>query len=484
MVGESRRTVCVAGCTRLTLRRCSFRDELLAPPPAKPPAIVLTNWFGGLGPASRSSRSRTASPGPRGESEGRSGYRHWYHGGTNFGRTSGGPYITTSYDYDAPLEYIGNLNQPKRGHLKRLHELLRSMEQVLTMGSSRNVEYGNLMTATIYSYAGKEVCFLGNANSSMDANINFQNTQYTVPAWSVNAQTSIMVKNNDDSNTLNWDWRPEALYTQTKIGQPLGSVAMSSPQLLDQKLITNGTTDYLWYITRYNNFSVTPFCRIKLRVKTKGHILHVFVNGAHIGSQYARYGQYSFTFEGSIKMNHGKNEISLVSGTVGLANYGPHFDNVKVGISGPIQLVSQKEGTEMIKDISKNGWKYKVGMHGENVKLYSPGSINHIKWFTNGLPTDRIFLWYKATIYSYAGKEVCFLGNANSSMDANINFQNTQYTVPAWFFWKAEIHSHSYGSGARAVEIWGEIVKRLEAIAVDLELELWKSEIQFEAPES
>jgi hypothetical protein len=26
-----------------------------------------------------------------------------YHGGTNFGRTAGGPYITTSYDYDAPL---------------------------------------------------------------------------------------------------------------------------------------------------------------------------------------------------------------------------------------------------------------------------------------------------------------------------------------------------------------------------------------------
>lgn len=30
-----------------------------------------------------------------------------YHGGTNFGRTSGGPYITTSYDYDAPLDEYG-----------------------------------------------------------------------------------------------------------------------------------------------------------------------------------------------------------------------------------------------------------------------------------------------------------------------------------------------------------------------------------------
>lgn len=30
-----------------------------------------------------------------------------YHGGTNFGRTSGGPFITTSYDYDAPIDEYG-----------------------------------------------------------------------------------------------------------------------------------------------------------------------------------------------------------------------------------------------------------------------------------------------------------------------------------------------------------------------------------------
>ncbi|XP_061989031.1 beta-galactosidase-like isoform X2 [Rosa rugosa] len=28
---------------------------------------------------------------------------YMYHGGTNFGRTAGGPFIATSYDYGAPL---------------------------------------------------------------------------------------------------------------------------------------------------------------------------------------------------------------------------------------------------------------------------------------------------------------------------------------------------------------------------------------------
>ncbi|KAH9288506.1 hypothetical protein KI387_032623, partial [Taxus chinensis] len=29
---------------------------------------------------------------------------YMYHGGTNFGRTAGGPFIATSYDYDAPID--------------------------------------------------------------------------------------------------------------------------------------------------------------------------------------------------------------------------------------------------------------------------------------------------------------------------------------------------------------------------------------------
>ncbi|KAF5814048.1 putative beta-galactosidase [Helianthus annuus] len=32
---------------------------------------------------------------------------YMYYGGTNFGRTAGGPFIATSYDYDAPLDEYG-----------------------------------------------------------------------------------------------------------------------------------------------------------------------------------------------------------------------------------------------------------------------------------------------------------------------------------------------------------------------------------------
>lgn len=39
-----------------------------------------------------------------------------YHGGTNFGRTSGGPFIATSYDYDAPLDEYGMVPLPPLDH--------------------------------------------------------------------------------------------------------------------------------------------------------------------------------------------------------------------------------------------------------------------------------------------------------------------------------------------------------------------------------
>lgn len=40
-----------------------------------------------------------------------------YHGGTNFDRTSGGPFISTTYDYDAPIDEYGML----------MHDLLNAI---------------------------------------------------------------------------------------------------------------------------------------------------------------------------------------------------------------------------------------------------------------------------------------------------------------------------------------------------------------------
>ncbi|XP_059462503.1 beta-galactosidase 15-like [Corylus avellana] len=367
---------------------------------------------------------------------------YMYHGGTNFGRTSGGPYITTSYDYDAPLDEYGNLNQPKWGHLKQLHLLLRSMEKVLTHGSVRSIEYGNMTTATIYSYEGKSSCFFGNGNAENDATINFENTMYTVPAWSVsilpdcftevyntakvNSQTSVMVKKGNAADdfeepyVLKWQWRDEGFEHSNKNGLVEDSL-MTVEQLLEQKAVTNDTSDYLWYITSFNVKNNDPILGkdTTLQVNTAGHIIHAFVNGRHVGSQYAQNGKYNFTFERKIKLNIGRNEIALLSVTVGLPNYGGNFDLVQTGISGPVNVVgrerlddlTQKLGDEkyiiqeVTKELAFNKWTYKIGLRGERQQLHDPVHSHRWRWFGDNLPTSKMFVWYKTTFKAPTGSD-------------------------------------------------------------------------------
>lgn len=81
---------------------------------------------------------------------------------------------------------------------------------------------------------------------------------------------------------LKWDWRPEHPESLHQ-GIAKGSV-MTANELLDQKTVTNDTSDYLWYLTSVDlskNDSLTGKA-ITLHVHTNGHIVHAFVNGKHV----------------------------------------------------------------------------------------------------------------------------------------------------------------------------------------------------------
>ncbi|XP_038710356.1 beta-galactosidase-like [Tripterygium wilfordii] len=344
---------------------------------------------------------------------------YMYHGGTNFGRTAGGPYITTSYDYDAPLDEFGNLNQPKWGHLKQLHDMLHSMENTLTNGNISTIDFGNSVTATVYATEEESSCFLGNANETSDATIDFQGNTYTVPAWSVtllpdckteeyntarvNTQTSIMVKQaskaEEEPSSLKWSWRPEDTAKTVLLGQ--GHVVAN--QIIDQKAATNDASDYLWYMTSVNLAKDDPVWsdNMTLRVNGSGHMLHAYVNGDYLGSQWAKYGVFNYVFEQAIKLKSGSNVISLLSATIGLQNYGAYFDLIQSGIIGPVELVSHKGDETISKDLSAHKWSYKIGLNGLEGKLYNSPS----NWQSEALPTEKMMTWYKATFEAPLGKD-------------------------------------------------------------------------------
>ncbi|KAL3825641.1 hypothetical protein ACJIZ3_021670 [Penstemon smallii] len=347
---------------------------------------------------------------------------YMYHGGTNFGRTAGGPYITTSYDYDAPLNEFGSLNQPKYGHLKELHGILHSIEKTITYGNISSIDFGNSVYATVYQLNDTSSCFFGNTNTTTDATVTYQGVDYIVPAWSVsilpdcknvvyntakvNTQTDVMMKKineaEDEPASLKWTWRPQVIDDTVVLGK--GQVSAS--QLIDQK-VTNDVSDYFWYMTSVNLDKDDPIWtdEMSLRVNGTGHILHAFVNGEYLGSQWASYGIFNYLFEKKIKFNPGNNQLTLLSATIGLQNYGARFDLIDTGLPGPIEIIGKKGDEIIIKDLSKHKWSYKVGLNGLDNELIYADKKFASQWQSENLPINKLMTWYKTTFKAPLGED-------------------------------------------------------------------------------
>ncbi|KAI5381604.1 hypothetical protein KIW84_UN0597 [Lathyrus oleraceus] len=112
-------------------------------------------------------------------------------------------------------------------------------------------------------------------------------------------------------------------------------------QLLEQKELTLDASDYLWYMTSVDINDTSIWSNATLSVNTMGHTLHGYVNRRYIGYQFSQWGN-KFTYEKKVSLKNGTNIITLLSATVGLANYGAWFDEIKTGISGgPVQLIGK-----------------------------------------------------------------------------------------------------------------------------------------------
>lgn len=142
-----------------------------------------------------------------------------------------------------------------------------------------------------------------------------------------------------------------------------------------------------------------------LRINGSGHIIHAFVNGEHIGSQWASYGIFNYVFEKQVKLKPGKNIISLLSVTVGYQNYGPQFDLIQSGIIGPVQLIGRHSDETIIKDLSNHKWTYEVGLHGLENSLFSPESRFTTKWQSGNMPVNRMMTWYKSSFKAPLGTD-------------------------------------------------------------------------------
>lgn len=328
---------------------------------------------------------------------------YMYHGGTNFGRTAGGPFIATSYDYDAPIDEFGLLRQPKWGHLKDLHKAIKLCEPALVSGDPIVTSLGNSQESHVYrSNSGECAAFLANYDTVSFVKVAFNGMHYNLPPWSISilpdckttifntarvgVQTTQMkmesvgefswVSYNDDTNTYDDD-------SFTTVG------------LLEQVNVTRDTTDYLWYTTYVDIGQDEQFLQNGnypvLTVLSAGHSLHVFINGQLSGTAYGSLEEPRLTYSGNAKLWAGSNTISILSVSVGLPNIGEHFETWNAGVLGPVTLNGLNEGR---RDLTWQKWSYQIGLEGEAMGLHSLSGSSSIEWGETS--ASQPLTWYKA----------------------------------------------------------------------------------------
>ncbi|XP_031256445.1 beta-galactosidase 8 isoform X2 [Pistacia vera] len=348
---------------------------------------------------------------------------YMYHGGTNFGRTTGGPFIATSYDYDAPLDEYGQLRQPKWGHLKDLHKAIKLCEPALVATDPNITSLGQNLEAAVYKSGSACAAFLANIDTKSDVTVNFSGNSYQLPAWSVsilpdcknvvlntakiNSVTVVpsftrqsLKVDGDSSDAFQSDW--------SYVNEPVGiskKDAFTKVGLLEQINTTADKSDYLWYSLSTVFKTDEPFLqdgsKTVLHVESLGHGLHAFVNGKLAGSGRGSSSNAKVSGEFPVTLVPGKNTIDLLSFTVGLQNYGAFYDKTGAGITGPVQLKGLKNGTTS--DLSSQQWTYQTGLQGEALDLPSGSSPQWVSKST--FPKNQPLIWYKTTFNAPAGND-------------------------------------------------------------------------------
>ncbi|XP_011083163.1 beta-galactosidase 3 [Sesamum indicum] len=344
---------------------------------------------------------------------------YMYHGGTNFGRSAGGPFITTSYDYDAPVDEYGLIRQPKYGHMKELHKAVKLCERALVSADPTVTSLGSLQEAYVYSSeSGDCAAFLSNYDTNTTAGVMFNNMHYSLPPWSISilpdcknvvfntakvgGQTSQMEMRPTDTEIFSWETYNEDLSSSDD------SSTFSTLGLLEQINVTRDSSDYLWYTTSVDISPSESFLRggelPTLIVQSSGHALHVFVNGELSGSAFGTMEKRRFTFTGKVNLRSGSNKISLLSVAVGLPYIGGHFETWNTGILGPVALRGLDQGKW---DLSWAKWTYQVGLKGEAMNLVSPSSVSSVDWTKGSLVAQKQqpLAWHKAYFSAPDGDE-------------------------------------------------------------------------------
>ncbi|KAK1260473.1 Beta-galactosidase 6 [Acorus gramineus] len=217
---------------------------------------------------------------------------YMYFGGTNFGRTAGGPLVATSYDYDAPIDEYGFIREPKWSHLRDLHKAIKNCERHLVASDPTYMSLGAKLEAHVYNNSEGCAAFLANIDNNADANVSFHGNLYRLPAWSVSIlpdcknvifNTAKVCSSYENKMNVEYNIASSAWYWYEEHVGFWSDSSFTEPGLLEQINTTKDASDYLWYFTAPEGDGPLS---LNLASMGKGQ---AWVNGQGIGRYWSAY---------------------------------------------------------------------------------------------------------------------------------------------------------------------------------------------------
>lgn len=373
---------------------------------------------------------------------------YMYHGGNNYGRAASAG-VTTKYADGVNLHSDGLSNEPKRTHLRKLHEALIKCNEVLLRHDRQvlnpqtlpqfNRQVGLVSSeqrAFVYGPPDgpNQVAFLENmANQSV--HVHFAGKEYALAATSMliikdgvslfdtaDVHSSFSGRQHRtysslvSATTFQWKYWSELHLPSTTLRR---RVVADRP--VEQLQLTADQTDYLTYKT-------TLFPEQLSGINSKASMVEVtaceasgivaFLDGWLIGERSLAYpgGNCSMKFGFHLPANLNvtrQHELMLVSVSLGIYSLG---SNHKKGVTGSVRIGN--------KDLAHGQqWEMYPSLVGEQLQIYRPQWFNSVHWtpeHRSDLTSKasvasgrRMMCWY-ATSFSYPTQHIMTNGSPSS----------------------------------------------------------------------
>ena len=329
-------------------------------------------------------------------------------GGTNFGRTSGGPGIKVSYTYDAAINEFGLPNPHKFQQGRTMHAWLHHYATAIVGADTIPplISLGGYQEAADYG----SLVFLANMLSDSNATVQWpagSNTSYTLPAWSVSyldAASGEVV-----FNTATGPFMNDEFSQSSKTAAPLSrrdlpvaaapaaesllcfadtfgiwdaDRAISSQRPLEQVNVTRDSTDYLFYSTtvtlteaqlqqgsaRVDVQFPGDYLSVALQQQSGSSSLlsPVSVLDHGVGSSTA----LNISLSGS-GWSSGAATLVFLSQTLGLQHIGPSMELWTRGFQADSSIAFNGQ------DVTGGGWLQQPGLAGEAMRVQDWPSSSH-----------------------------------------------------------------------------------------------------------